>query len=46
MVLKERYINAWEMAAKHDNTVLIEGFIKGNEYRFLVIDNKILKHPS
>lgn len=34
-------INAWEMAAKHDNTVLIEEFIKGKEYRFLVIDNKI-----
>lgn len=33
---------AFELAFKHDNTVLIEEFIKGKEYRFLVIDDKVM----
>ncbi|WP_297423750.1 bifunctional glutamate--cysteine ligase GshA/glutathione synthetase GshB [Clostridium sp.] len=35
-------IKALEIAFKHDNTILIEEFIKGKEYRFLVIDNKVV----
>ena len=37
----ENIIKAFEIAFKHDNTVLLEEFIKGKEYRFLVIDNKV-----
>jgi len=33
---------AFEIAFKHDNTVLLEEFIKGKEYRFLVIDDKVV----
>ena len=33
---------AFEIAFKHDNTVLIEEFISGKEYRFLVIDDKVV----
>ncbi|NLK94433.1 MAG: bifunctional glutamate--cysteine ligase GshA/glutathione synthetase GshB [Clostridiales bacterium] len=33
---------AFEIAFKYDNTVLVEEFIKGKEYRFLVIDNKVV----
>lgn len=32
---------AFELAFEHDNTVLVEEFIKGKEYRFLVIDDKV-----
>ena len=35
-------MQAFELAFKHDNTVLIEEFIKGKEYRFLVIDDKVV----
>ncbi|EKQ56360.1 MULTISPECIES: bifunctional glutamate--cysteine ligase GshA/glutathione synthetase GshB [unclassified Clostridium] len=35
-------IKALEIAFKYDNTILIEEFIKGKEYRFLVIDNKVV----
>ena len=38
---EEDILKAWEIASKYDKTVLIEEFIKGKEYRFLVIDNKI-----
>jgi len=33
---------AFEIAFKHDKTILIEEFIKGKEYRFLVIDDKVV----
>lgn len=33
---------AFEIAFKNDNTVLLEEFIKGKEYRFLVIDDKVV----
>lgn len=33
---------ALEIAFRYDNTVLIEKFIKGKEYRFLVIDNEVV----
>lgn len=38
----EDIIHAFEIAFKYDNTVLIEEFIKGKEYRFLVIDDKVV----
>ncbi|MDU7440069.1 MAG: bifunctional glutamate--cysteine ligase GshA/glutathione synthetase GshB, partial [Clostridium sp.] len=38
---KERIIEALKIAFKYDNTVLLEEFIKGKEYRFLVIDDKV-----
>ena len=37
----ENIEKAFEIAFKHDNTVLLEEFIKGKEYRFLVIDDKV-----
>lgn len=39
---KEDYVKALEMAFKHDNTVLIEEFLTGKEYRFLVINNEVV----
>lgn len=39
---KEDIKKAFEIAFKHDNTVLIEEFIKGKEYRFLVFDDKVV----
>ena len=39
---EESIKKAFEIAFKHDNTVLIEEFIKGKEYRFLVIDDKVV----
>ena len=39
---KESIIEALKIAFKHDNTVLLEEFIKGKEYRFLVIDDKVV----
>ena len=38
---KESLTEAFRIAFKHDNTVLLEEFIKGKEYRFLVIDDKV-----
>ena len=37
----EDIIHAFEIAFKNDNTVLIEEFIKGKEFRFLVIGDKV-----
>ncbi|MEG2539735.1 MAG: bifunctional glutamate--cysteine ligase GshA/glutathione synthetase GshB [Clostridium sp.] len=39
---KEDIIQALKLAFIHDDTVLIEEFIKGNEYRFLVVGNEVL----
>lgn len=39
---EEDIIRAFEIAFKYDNTVLIEEFIKGNEYRFLVINDEVV----
>jgi glutamate--cysteine ligase len=39
---EESIKRAFELAFKHDNTVLIEEFIKGKEYRFLVIDDNVV----
>lgn len=39
----EESINkAFELAFQHDNTVLVEEFIPGKEYRFLVMDDKVV----
>lgn len=38
----ESIIKAFKLAFENDNTVLIEEFIKGKEYRFLVIDDKVV----
>lgn len=39
---EESIEKAFEIAFKHDNTILIEEFVKGKEYRFLVIDDKVV----
>lgn len=39
---EEDILNALKIAFKYDNTVLIEEFIKGKEYRFLVIGDKVV----
>jgi glutamate--cysteine ligase len=39
---EESIKKAFELAFKHDNTVLVEGFVRGKEYRFLVMDNKVV----
>lgn len=39
---EESIKKAFDIAFKHDNTVLIEEFIKGKEYRFLVIDDEVV----
>ncbi|MDD3242060.1 MAG: bifunctional glutamate--cysteine ligase GshA/glutathione synthetase GshB, partial [Bacilli bacterium] len=39
---EESIKRAFEIAFKYDNTVLIEEFINGKEYRFLVIDDKVV----
>ncbi|MDD3242063.1 MAG: bifunctional glutamate--cysteine ligase GshA/glutathione synthetase GshB, partial [Bacilli bacterium] len=38
---EESIKKAFKIAFKYDNTVLIEEFIKGKEYRFLVMDDKV-----
>ncbi|SFD29532.1 bifunctional glutamate--cysteine ligase GshA/glutathione synthetase GshB [Clostridium uliginosum] len=38
---EENIIKALKIAFKYDNTVLIEEFISGKEYRFLVIDDNV-----
>lgn len=38
----EDIIRAFEIAFKNDNTVIIEEFIKGKEYRFLVINDEVV----
>ncbi len=37
----EDYHNAINLAFKEDNSILIEEFIKGTEYRFFVIDDQV-----
>lgn len=37
VVIEEDVLSAVEFAFKHDNTIIVEEFIKGKEYRFLVI---------
>lgn len=39
---QEDYNRAVEIAFENDNSILIEEFIEGKEYRFLVIDNKVV----
>lgn len=39
---EDNIIKACKIAFKYDNTVLIEEFISGKEYRFLVIDNEVV----
>lgn len=39
---EESIEKAFEIAFRYDNTVLLEEFIKGKEYRFLVIDDKVV----
>lgn len=39
---KEDYKRALEIAFEADNTVLVEEFISGKEYRFLVIDGEVV----
>lgn len=39
---EEDIIEALKIAFKHDNTVLIEEFIKGKEYRFLTIGDEVV----
>lgn len=39
---KEDLTSAFEIAFKYDNTVLVEEFISGKEYRFLVIGDKVV----
>ena len=38
---KEDYIKALEMAFRHDQTVLVEEFLSGKEYRFLVLGDEV-----
>ncbi|MDS0524516.1 bifunctional glutamate--cysteine ligase GshA/glutathione synthetase GshB [Clostridium sp. SHJSY1] len=38
----EELLEAFKIAFKHDKTVLIEEFIEGKEYRFLVIDDRVV----
>ena len=42
VVILDDIIKAFEIAFTYDNTVLIEEFIKGKEYRFLVIGDKVV----
>ncbi|MBU3106274.1 bifunctional glutamate--cysteine ligase GshA/glutathione synthetase GshB [Clostridium gasigenes] len=39
---EEDIIDALKIAFKYDNTVLVEEFIKGKEYRFLVIGDEVV----
>lgn len=39
---KEDYYKAFEMAFEHDQTVLLEEFLTGKEYRFLVIGDEVV----
>lgn len=39
---EEELLKAFEIAFKYDKTVLLEEFIEGKEYRFLVIDNRVV----
>jgi len=39
---KNDFINALKIAFDHDKTVIVEEFIEGKEYRFLIIDEKVI----
>mgnify|MGYP004501870155 CR=1 FL=1 len=39
---REELVEGFKIAFKDDSTVLIEEFIKGKEYRFLVIDDEVV----
>lgn len=39
---KEEYEEALEIAFKEDTSILIEEFIEGKEYRFLIIDDEVI----
>jgi glutamate--cysteine ligase len=39
---KEDYVRAFELAFQHDNTVLVEEFLSGKEYRFLVMGDEVV----
>mgnify|MGYP003681899974 CR=1 FL=1 len=39
---KDDYINSVKYALQFDSTILIEEFIEGKEYRFLIIDDKVV----
>jgi glutamate--cysteine ligase len=39
---KEDYQKAFEMAFKHDQTVLLEEFMTGKEYRFMVMGDEVV----
>lgn len=39
---KEDYQKAFEMAIKHDQTVLLEEFMTGKEYRFMVMGDEVV----
>lgn len=39
---KEDFLQAAEMAFEHDDTVLLEEFISGKEYRFLVMGDEVV----
>ncbi len=39
---KENYVKAFEMAFVHDQTVLLEEFMTGKEYRFLVMGEEVV----
>ncbi len=39
---KKNFIEALEVAFNHDKSVIVEEFIEGKEYRFLVIDDKVI----
>lgn len=39
---KDDYQNAFEMAFEHDQTVLLEEFMTGKEYRFLVMGDEVV----
>ena len=39
---KEDYLKAFEMAFQHDQTVLLEEFMTGKEYRFLVMGEEVV----
>lgn len=39
---KEDYQKAFEMAFRHDQTILLEEFMTGKEYRFLVMGDKVV----
>src|SRR5690554_2909158 len=38
---REDILKAWELASQYDHTVLLEEFIRGKEYRFLIIDDQV-----